>query len=168
MLSFTAGSASELWNGRAEDVEIAMKNRWIMISLVSEYTDGKGRHARGWLFFDAECKFCTRIARWLAPILEKRGMALAPLQDPRVGALLGLSREELMREMQFLLSDGSRFGGADAAVALAREIWWGRPLLWISKIPGIMEILRKGYRWVAGKRSCVAESCETERAARRI
>ena len=40
-----------------------------MISLVSEYTDGKGRHARGWLFFDAECKFCTRIARWLAPIL---------------------------------------------------------------------------------------------------
>ncbi len=70
-----------------------------MISLVSEYTDGKGRHARGWLFFDAECRFCTLIARWLAPILEKRGMALAPLQDPRVGALLGLSREELMREM---------------------------------------------------------------------
>ena len=46
-----------------------------MISLVSEYTDGKGRHARGWLFFDAECKFCTRIARWLAPILERRGGA---------------------------------------------------------------------------------------------
>ncbi len=64
-----------------------------MISLVSEYTDGKGRHARGWLFFDAECKFCTRIARWLAPILERRGIALAPLQDPRVGALLGMSRE---------------------------------------------------------------------------
>ena len=139
-----------------------------MISLVSEYTDGKGRHARGWLFFDAECKFCTRIARWLAPILEKRGMALAPLQDPRVGALMGLPREELMREMQFLLSDGSRFVGADAAVALAHEIWWWRPLVWISKIPGMMEILRKGYRWIAGRRSCVAEACETERATRRI
>src|SRR6267378_677263 len=81
-----------------------------MISLVSEYTDGKGRHARGWLFFDAECKFCTRIARWLAPILERRGIALAPLQDPRVGALLGLLREELLFEMRFLLSDGSQFG----------------------------------------------------------
>src|SRR5882724_6084600 len=92
-----------------------------MISLVSEYTDGKGRHARGWLFFDAECKFCTRIARWLAPILERRGMALAPLQDPRVGALLGLTREELMREMQFLLSDGSRFGGVDAAAVMDFE-----------------------------------------------
>ena len=106
-----------------------------MISLVSEYTDGKGRHARGWFFFDAECRFCTRIARWLAPILERRGLALAPLQDPRVGALLGLSRNELMREMQLLLSDGSRYGGADAAVALAHEIWWGRPLLWVSRIP---------------------------------
>src|SRR2546429_9425631 len=85
-----------------------------MISLVSEYTDGKGRHARGWLFFDAECQFCTRTARWIAPILEKRGMALAPLQDPRVGALLGMPREELMFEMRFLLSDGSQYGGGDA------------------------------------------------------
>ena len=139
-----------------------------MISLVSEYTDGKGRHARGWLFFDAECKFCTCIARWLAPILERRGMALAPLQDPRVGALLGLSREELMREMRFLLSDGSRFGGADAAVALAREIWWGLPLVWISKIPGMMEILRKGYRWVAASRSCAAETCPASETSKRV
>jgi predicted DCC family thiol-disulfide oxidoreductase YuxK len=139
-----------------------------MISLVSEYTDGKGRHARGWFFFDAECRFCTRIARWLAPILEKRGLELAPLQDPRVGALLGLRREELMREMQFLLSDGSRYGGADAAVALAREIWWWRPLLWVSRIPGMMEVLRKGYRWIAGRRSCVAVSYPADQVSPRM
>jgi predicted DCC family thiol-disulfide oxidoreductase YuxK len=129
-----------------------------MISLVGEYTDGKGRHARGWLFYDAECKFCTRIARWLAPILERRGLAVAPLQDPRVGELLGMSREALLLEMRFLLSDGSHYGGADAAVALGNEIWWGRPLVWLSKIPGMMEILRKGYRWVAASRSCAAEA----------
>jgi len=138
-----------------------------MISLVSEYTDGKGRHARGWFFFDAECKFCTRTARWLAPILERRGMALAPLQDPRVGALLGLSHEELMREMQFLLSDGSRFGGADAAVTLAREIWWARPLVWVSKIPGMMEILRRGYQWIAANRECAAARCPANEISRR-
>src|SRR5260370_7521247 len=120
-----------------------------MIALVSEYTDGKGRHARGWLFFDAECRFCTRIARWLAPILEKRGLALAPLQDPRVGALLGLSREKLMLEMKFLLSDGSQYGGADAAGAVARGVWGWRPLAWISKIPGLVEILPRCYPWLA-------------------
>src|SRR5437868_14582543 len=99
-----------------------------MITLVDEFTDRKGRQARGWLFFDAECGFCTRTARWLLPILERRGLAVAPLQDPRVGALLGLSRPELLRELRFLLSDGSQFGGAGAVLAVAREMWWGRAL----------------------------------------
>jgi len=58
-----------------------------MISLASEMTDSKGRHARGWLFFDAECKFCTGIAMWLAAPMNRRRLAVAALQDPRVGAL---------------------------------------------------------------------------------
>ena len=95
-----------------------------MISLASEYTDGKGRHARGWLFFDAQCSFCTRIARWLEPILLRRGLAVAPLQDPRVGALLGLRRQELLLELKFLLSDGTQHGGADAVLAVARVAGW--------------------------------------------
>jgi predicted DCC family thiol-disulfide oxidoreductase YuxK len=99
-----------------------------MISLASEFTDSKGRHARGWLFFDGECGFCTRIARWVAPILARYGFGVAPLQNPRVAALLGLSPSELLREMRVVMSDGTHSGGADAAVALAREIWWARPL----------------------------------------
>ena len=138
-----------------------------MISLTSEFTDGKGRHAKGWLFFDADCTFCTRIARWLAPILQRRGFALAPLQDPRVGELLGLTREELLREMRFLLSDGRQFGGAGAAVALARHIWWGRPLVWLSKIPGIMTVLQAGYRWVAVRRNCLSEQCSVAEVPRK-
>src|SRR5882724_7672019 len=105
------------------------RQKWLpkvrtMISLASEFTDGKGRHARGWLFFDAECAFCTRTARWLHPILERRGLAVAPLQDPRVEALLGLAEGDLLRELRFLLADGSQFGGADGVLAVAREIWW--------------------------------------------
>jgi predicted DCC family thiol-disulfide oxidoreductase YuxK len=131
-----------------------------MISLASEFTDGKGRHARGWLFFDADCGFCTQIARWVAPILERRGLAVAPLQDVRVAALLGLPHAELMREMRVLLADGRQYGGADAAVALAREIWWARPLVWAAKIPGMMSWLRAGYRWIASRRRCAAQSCQ--------
>jgi predicted DCC family thiol-disulfide oxidoreductase YuxK len=131
-----------------------------MISLASEFTDGKGRHARGWLFFDADCGFCTRIASWVAPILERRGFAVAPLQDVRVGALLGLPQAELMREMRVLLTDGRQHGGADAAVALAREIWWARPLVWAAKMPGMMTWLRAGYCWIASRRRCAAQSCQ--------
>lgn len=130
-----------------------------MISLASEYTDGKGRHAQGWLFFDAECGFCIRIARRLAPILERRGFGVAPLQDPRVGALLGMTRQELLLELRFLLSDGRQFGGADAVLAVAREIWWARPLVWLAKLPGVLPLLHGGYRWVAARRSCSASAC---------
>lgn len=80
-----------------------------MISLAAEMTDSKGRRARGWLFFDTECVFCTRIATGLA----------APLQDPRVGALLGLSREELLSAIQFVSDDGTHCAGADAVLAVA-------------------------------------------------
>ncbi len=135
-----------------------------MISLASELTDSKGRHARGWLFFDAECAFCTRIARWLAPIVERRGLALAPLQDPRVVALLGLPREKLLFEMKVLLSGGRQYGGADAAVALAREIWWARPVVWLAKIPRVMTAMRSTYRWIAMRRRCAAASCPANMA----
>jgi predicted DCC family thiol-disulfide oxidoreductase YuxK len=131
-----------------------------VISLTSEFTDAKGRHARGWFFFDAECGFCTRIARGLAPILRRRGMDVAPLQDPRVAALLGISRNELFREMRLLLDDGRQYGGAEAAVALAKEIWWARPLAWMARVPGAMSLLRVLYHWIAARRHCVAEQCE--------
>lgn len=131
-----------------------------MISLASEFTESKGRHARGWLFYDAECGFCTRTARWLTPILARRGIAIAALQDPRVGALLGLSREEMMREIKLVTDDGALTGGADAMVALAREIWWAAPLVWFAKAPGGMEALRKWYRAVAERRKCGTVVCQ--------
>jgi len=138
-----------------------------MISLASEYTDGKGRHAKGWLFFDAECNFCTHFVRWLAPSLVRRGFSAAPLQDPRVSALLGMARKELLRELRFLRFDGAQYGGADAVIAVAREIWWALPLVWFSMIPGTMELLHAGYHWIAEKRSCAAVSCAAAQVSRR-
>lgn len=127
-----------------------------MISLTSEFTDTKSRHARGWLFYDADCAFCVKIVRAVAVTLQKRNFALAPLQDPRVAALLGLSESELLLQMRVLLSNGQQTGGADAALALAHEIWWARPLVWLSKLPGMMPLLRRAYRWIAGRRKCAA------------
>jgi predicted DCC family thiol-disulfide oxidoreductase YuxK len=137
-----------------------------VISLASEFTDAKGRHARGWFFFDAECGFCTHVAQWIAPILRRRGMDIAPLQDPRVRALLGLSQSELLREMRVVMADGTHNGGADAAVALAHEIWWARPLVWLSKAPGATGLLRRVYRWIASKRNCGAENCASTARSR--
>jgi predicted DCC family thiol-disulfide oxidoreductase YuxK len=138
-----------------------------MISLTNEYSDGKGRHARGWLFFDAECGFCTRIARWVSRPLQRRGLGVAPMQDPRVGSLLGMTREELLKELRFLDADGRLYGGAKALLAVAREIAWARPLIWISRIPGMHAALDAGYRWVAAQRNCHAVQCSVVVVSRR-
>lgn len=134
-----------------------------MISLASEMTDRKGQHARGWLFFDAECEFCTAIARRLIGPLKRCGLAMAPLQDPRVGILLGLSQQELLHAIRFVLTDGSHYLGADAMLAVARELWWARPLVWAAKLPGIMSLMRAGYQWIARRRRCPAERCIVDR-----
>jgi len=127
-----------------------------MITLADEFTDRKERRARGWLFFDAGCRFCTRFARWLAPALARRGLGVAPLGDPRVGVLLGLSRDELLRELRFLDSAGIAWSGAQAVVALAREFWWGRPLVWAARLPGAAPALANAYRRLAARRGCRA------------
>jgi len=138
-----------------------------MISLANEYTDGKGRHAKGWLFYDAECVFCTRIARLVVKPLHRRRIGVAPLQDPRVASLLGMSREELLRELRFLDAGGSLHGGAKALLALAREIAWARPVLWLSRVPGMDALLDAGYRWVAAQRNCQSVQCSMADVSRR-
>lgn len=128
-----------------------------MISLASEMTDSKGRHARGWLFFDAECEFCSRIATWLIPAMKRRGLDVAPLQDPRVGALLGLSRGELRRTIRLIMAGGTQHQGVDAILAVADELGWARPLQWALRAPGVTLATRVIYQWIARRRRCPAE-----------
>ncbi|HEV2699801.1 MAG TPA: DCC1-like thiol-disulfide oxidoreductase family protein [Terriglobales bacterium] len=128
-----------------------------MISLTSEMTDGKGRHARGWLFFDGECDFCSRIAAWMEMPMRRRRLAVAPLQDPRVGALLGLSLEELLRAIRYVSSEGGQYSGADALLMLAREFWWLRPLIWIARVPGMRRMMFVAYEGIARRRNCQAQ-----------
>ena len=129
-----------------------------MISLASEFTDAKGRHARGWIFYDAECDFCTRIAGWIAAPMLGRGIAVAPLEDPRVAALLGIPRSELRRAIRYLGEDGLPYAGADALVEVAREFWWARPLVWASRVRAAKAAMRSGYGWIARQRKCQAET----------
>jgi predicted DCC family thiol-disulfide oxidoreductase YuxK len=99
--------------------------------------------------------------------MKRRGLALAPLQDPRVGSLLGLSQEELLRAICFVRTNGSRYFGVSAVLAVARELWWAWPLIWIARFPGMMSLMQVGYRWVARYRRCPAERCTTDQVASR-
>jgi predicted DCC family thiol-disulfide oxidoreductase YuxK len=133
-----------------------------MISLCSEITDTKGsRAARGWVFFDRDCRVCSDLARRFRRTLESRGFGLAALQDPRVQALLNLPPAELLREMRVATAEGKIYGGAAAIVFLALQIWWAWPLYLASKVPGVMPLFNAGYRWFADHRTCAGGACLT-------
>lgn len=119
----------------------------------------EGRAVRGWVLYDADCGFCTRLAWRFGGALERRGYRVVPLQAPWVRERLQLPAEKLLEEMRVLTIEGVHVGGADAVMYLARRMWWALPLYAASLIPGVMHLLRWGYRWIAARRHRFSRTC---------
>lgn len=111
----------------------------------------------GTLFYDGTCRFCTDGVMRLRGWLEKRGVEIQPF-DVSEG-------EVTPDEMRLRCADGREFGGADAALVVIGARWWGKPVEWIGRLPGIFHLLAAGYRWVAGRRHCIGGACELKTAA---
>jgi predicted DCC family thiol-disulfide oxidoreductase YuxK len=126
-----------------------------MNALLSDVLPARKAH-RGWVFYDADCAFCTSLARRLEPMLLRRGFHCAALQEPWVALVLGLSREELLTELRVRTAAGEIHGGADALLHVARHIWWAWPLYALGRIPSPRDLFRAAYRWFAVRRHCLA------------
>ena len=143
-----------------------MKNLCPTISELTEITEGIDiESAHGWIFYDSACASCRRAAKTLSRFFDRRGFYFLPLQTPWAQERLGLLPETLLREMRVLTSDGRSFGGTDAVVFLAAQIWWARPLAMAAKLPWIHRCLDRAYRWVAAHRGCTHNSCAAPRSA---
>lgn len=126
-----------------------------MISELTEITESAEAVAfRGWIFYDASCGFCHDLALRLENFFAARGFSFEPLQREWIQQRLNLTKEEALKEMRVLTSTGEVFGGADAVIFLARQIWWAAPLTWLTRLPLVHAILHRLYRWVAAHRTC--------------
>jgi len=112
-----------------------------------------------WVCYDADCSLCIRWVNRFRTSLEKHGFTLLPLQSPAVRAALHLPETELMAEMRVITPQGFVFGGADALVYLSSILC--KPLFWLTRIPGVMPLLRRVYRYVARNRDCAGHTCKT-------
>ena len=119
-----------------------------------------GTKSRGWVFYDADCSFCTSLARRFEPMLLRRGFHCAALQEPWVGIVLGLPRAELLSELRVRTADGEVLGGADALLHVARYIWWAWPLYALGRIPSPRDLFRAAYQNFAAQRHCLNASRE--------
>jgi predicted DCC family thiol-disulfide oxidoreductase YuxK len=113
--------------------------------------------SRGYVYYDGQCGFCTRLVKRFSGILARRGFETTPLQESGVAARLGLKPEELLVEMRVLTAEGRVLGGGDAVVFLAGQIWWAWPLHALGLVPGGSPLLRRVYRWLAARRGCSAK-----------
>jgi predicted DCC family thiol-disulfide oxidoreductase YuxK len=128
----------------------------------------------GWILYDADCVMCTRLVTRTEAAFRARGFDFAPLQEAWVEQRLGLSPEQLLREMRVLTLDGRTLSGADAIVYLASEIRHSHSSSWpwllhlASKMPFGMRLLRSGYKWVAARRSCRQGACALAKPGKQV
>ncbi len=113
------------------------------------------RNFRGTVFYDGACRFCTRWARRVRPLLERKSIELLPFEK---GA------DEL--EMQVLWRDGRVYGGAEALRFLARQFWYTVPLALLAGLPGIRGLSDAIYRFLAKRRHCFGDYCALKFARR--
>ncbi|MEO6435999.1 MAG: DCC1-like thiol-disulfide oxidoreductase family protein [Tepidisphaeraceae bacterium] len=107
---------------------------------------------RGVIFYDGACGICGNSARWFDRFLARRGFAVLPLQSPEATAMTGASHAALMTEVHLVTPARRVLRGVDAVMYIASAIPWTAPLRWLTKIPGAMPLMRRGYAWFARNR----------------
>lgn len=136
-----------------------------MISELTEITESaEAEPVRGWIFYDADCSSCRDLALRFEAFFGARSFYFAPLQHEWVQRRLKLPRAQALEEMRVLTSTGQVFGGADAVIFLARQIWWAKPLAWMTRMPFIHAILHRVYRRVAARRTCAIRTTAAPRS----
>jgi predicted DCC family thiol-disulfide oxidoreductase YuxK len=115
--------------------------------------------AAGWVLYDGDCAFCVRWAHFWLPVLRRRGFAVDTLQADWTAEALGMTREEVVRDVRLLTADGAAYAGADVYLYVARKIWWAWPFGFLFSLPGLRGLIWMGYRWFAANRHCVAGHC---------
>lgn len=117
-------------------------------------------NVRGWVFYDAECRFCVGgMKRW-GGLFARRGFVWLPLQTPGAAARLGVTQEQLLAEMWVQLPGGGVVSGVNAWSTMMRAVWWLWPLGVLLAVPGLNAIAGLVYRWIARNRHCLGGTCK--------
>lgn len=117
---------------------------------------------KGWILYDDSCGVCRRWVPFWENALWRRGFEIAPLQAGWVRYQLGMSNDELLRDLRLLLSDGTQIVGADVYRFVMRRIWWAYPLYCFSVAPVCGNVFDWGYQKFASNRHGVSRACRLD------
>jgi predicted DCC family thiol-disulfide oxidoreductase YuxK len=107
------------------------------------------------LIYDGECGLCRRSVDLVRRWDREHRVALVPFQDESRVQELGIPLPALAAAMHLVRPDGRVFAGADAAPEILRLLPGGGALAWVFRVPGVLPLARRVYRWIAGRRRCL-------------
>jgi predicted DCC family thiol-disulfide oxidoreductase YuxK len=126
---------------------------------VSESVSAVTQVRRGIVLYDGQCGFCSRWVRYWVGTLERRGFAIASLDEPWVAEKINTPREELLTDIRLLTADGQLISGADVYLYVTRRIWWAWPFYAFFSLPGFNRLMHLGYRRFARNRYHISHAC---------
>jgi len=108
------------------------------------------------LFYDGACPVCAREARLLRRLDRRARLRLVDISVEGFDAsALGVSSRALQERMHGRLPDGTWVEGVEAFRRAYAALGFG-PLVAFSRLPGVAQLLDRGYRWLARNRHRLA------------
>ena len=114
------------------------------------------------LIYDGDCGFCRRQIDLLDKLDKGDVIEFEPFQEADL-ARYGISTAEAQEAMQLVSPAGEVWEGAEAAREIFRLLPRTRPLAWLFKLPGVMFVAKRIYRFIARRRhrfGCESGVCQ--------
>ena len=112
------------------------------------------------VFFDGDCPLCTKEIAFVRRLDKKSRVLFTDIAAPGFDAAsIGRTQEDLLARILARTADGTFIDGVEvfrrmyAAVGLS-------PLVALTRLPGITQLLDAGYRWFAKNRLRLTGRCE--------
>jgi predicted DCC family thiol-disulfide oxidoreductase YuxK len=103
-------------------------------------------------FFDGECPLCTKGIELVRKLDRRSRVRFVDIAAPTFDASsVGRTHDELMARIHARLPDGKLVEGVDVFRLMYAAVGFG-PVVALTRIPGVTQLLDAGYTWFAKNR----------------
>lgn len=116
------------------------------------------------VFFDGECPLCTKEIDVVRRLDRRSRVRFVDIAAPSFdAATIGRTHEELMARIHARLPDGHLVEGVEVFRLMYASAAHGlRPLVALTRLPGVTQLLDASYTWFAKNRLRLTGRCETD------
>jgi predicted DCC family thiol-disulfide oxidoreductase YuxK len=111
------------------------------------------------VFYDGDCRLCMREVRLLRRLDERQRIRFVDIAGEGFDrGSVGVTWEALMDRIHARLPDGTIIEGVEVFRRLYAAVGFG-PLVAVTRLPGVAQLLDLGYRWFAKNRLRLSGRC---------